>query len=105
MANGDRVSSPGCAVGLTVRIAGEAFNVDLYGLALGSYNVVLDVQWLESLGPILRDFGRWTMAFVRNGARMLWTIVDTVALPPVLHSVALELLDDLLAAYQAVVRR
>jgi hypothetical protein len=56
VANGDRVDSPGCRRDFDITIGGELFRIDCYGLALGSYNMVLDVQWLESLGLILWDF-------------------------------------------------
>jgi hypothetical protein len=51
--NGDRVNSSGCCHDLSISIGGEVFIVDCYRLALGSYDMVLGVQWLESLGPIL----------------------------------------------------
>jgi hypothetical protein len=66
VANGDRVHSPGCCRNMQIAILGEIF-IDCYGLALGSYEMVLGDQWLESLGPILWDFGRWVLQFVRNG--------------------------------------
>jgi hypothetical protein len=56
VANGDRVASSGCCTNLKVFIAGDAFTIDCYELPLGSYDMVLGVQWLESLGPILWDF-------------------------------------------------
>jgi hypothetical protein len=58
-------------------------------LALGSFDMVLDVEWLEALGPILWDFGSRTMGFVCNGHRILWSAADSgglfkapVGLPP-----------------------
>jgi hypothetical protein len=51
--NGDRVTSPGCCSALNINIAGENFVICCYGLSLGSFNVVLCVKWLESLGPVL----------------------------------------------------
>jgi hypothetical protein len=32
-------------------VNGESYVINCYGLALGSYNMVLGVQWLESLDP------------------------------------------------------
>jgi hypothetical protein len=69
--NGDRVSSPGDCRDVSSTIDGEEFIIASYGLALGAYNMVLGVQWLESLVPILWDFGRHTMAFIHNGHRVL----------------------------------
>jgi hypothetical protein len=53
VANGDRVASSGCCRYLKISITDEDFIIDGYGLALGSYEMVLCVQWLASLGPIL----------------------------------------------------
>lgn len=55
VANGDRVESSGCCRNLKISIADEDFVIDCYELALGSYEMVLGVQWLASLGPILWD--------------------------------------------------
>jgi hypothetical protein len=46
--------------------------------------MVLGVQWLESLGPILWDFGCRSMAFVRNRHRVLWQAMTDGTVPPVL---------------------
>lgn len=102
VANGDCISSPSCADNLLVSIGGKAFSMDFYGLALGSYDIVLSVQWFQSLGPILWDFARCTMAFVRNGARVLWTAAASPALPPGINTAALDLMEDLLAAFQSL---
>jgi hypothetical protein len=64
VANGDCVASLGCCCNLRIEVGEEPFYIDCYGLSLSSYDMLLGVQWLESLGPILWDFGRWTMAFV-----------------------------------------
>jgi hypothetical protein len=70
--NGYRVNSPGGCCDLSISIDGEVFVIDCYGLALGGYDMVLGLQWLKSLGPILWDFGRCTMAFIHNGHCVLW---------------------------------
>jgi hypothetical protein len=44
VASGDWVQSSGCYRDLAFAING--FTVDCYGLALGSYEMVLEVQWL-----------------------------------------------------------
>jgi hypothetical protein len=71
VANGDRVSSPGYCKGMHISIDGEGFLMDCYGLALGSYEMVLGVQWLEALRPLLWDFGKRTLAQHRNDAWVL----------------------------------
>jgi hypothetical protein len=67
VANGDRLTSPDMCQGLHLDVAGEVLRINYYSLALASFDMVLGVQWLESVGPILWDFSRRTMAFVQNG--------------------------------------
>jgi hypothetical protein len=58
VANSDRLVSSGCYRDKAMTVHGELFHIDCYGLPLGSLDMVLGVQWLESLGLILWDF-RW----------------------------------------------
>lgn len=60
---------------------GATFDLNLYALLLSEYDMVLDVQWLGTLRPVLWDFAKHTMAFVRNGKRVLWRGVDTTPGP------------------------
>ncbi|WVZ54035.1 hypothetical protein U9M48_004903 [Paspalum notatum var. saurae] len=69
IANGDRVQASGICPDQRVMVATEAFAIDL------------GVPWLASLGPALWDFGRHTLCFTRNGARVVWTGVDA-PVPP-----------------------
>jgi hypothetical protein len=50
--NSECLTSPGYCQALDVIAGGKAFSIDYYGLALGTYEMVLGIQWLESLGPI-----------------------------------------------------
>jgi hypothetical protein len=43
MANGDCVDSPGCCRDLDIAVGGDLYRVDCYGLALRSYDMVLDI--------------------------------------------------------------
>jgi hypothetical protein len=43
VANVDHIVSPGKAIAQYVLIGGEAFNIDLYALPLGDYDMVLGV--------------------------------------------------------------
>jgi hypothetical protein len=72
-ANGDRMASLGCCTNLKISIANDDFIVDCYGLSLGSFEMVLGVQWLESLGPILWDFKNRTMSFEHHGHVVRWS--------------------------------
>jgi len=63
VANGDRVPCAGVCRALPISIGHERFDVDLYVLPLDDYDVVLGCTWLKTLGPILWDFERKSMAF------------------------------------------
>jgi hypothetical protein len=73
VAHGDHVKSSGCCTNLKIFIAGDAFTIDYYGLSIGSYDMVLGVQWLESLGPVLWDFKNCTLSFERHGRTVRWS--------------------------------
>jgi hypothetical protein len=98
--NGDRVTSPGCCRGLRIGVGTESFTIDCYGLEVASYEMVLGVQWIESLGPILWDFGRCTMTFIRNGHCVLWIATDVSPAPPHLLTTTNDLMDDLLVQFK-----
>jgi hypothetical protein len=65
--NGDRIPSLGCYRHMPLSITDELFVIDCYDIALGSHEIVLGLQWLESLGPILWDFSHRIIQFVSNG--------------------------------------
>lgn len=101
VANGDRLDSSGCCDDLAIAISGEPFSIRCYGLALGSYDMVLGVQWLESLGPILWDFGARTLAFRRGDRTVMWS--GTAASPsPLLAAVEPDLMQELLDSFQSL---
>jgi hypothetical protein len=77
VANEDCITSPRRCQSLRIKIGDEVFSIDWYDISLGSYDMVLDVHWLESMGPILWDFGRCTIAFVWDGHRVLWSTLET----------------------------
>jgi hypothetical protein len=95
VANDEHVQSLGCCKGLPIAIGDVPFTLDCFILALGSYGMVLGVQWLESLGPILWDFTARTIAFVRNGHQVCWQDIEPVAGAPPLLSINGEVLEDL----------
>jgi hypothetical protein len=102
MANNDRISSPRGCKALWITVGGEPFDVDIHGLALSSFDVVLDVQWLESLGPILWDFTNRTIAFVRNGRRVKWTVAGTTSPTPSITAASADLLPDFLQEFMSL---
>lgn len=63
IANGERVSCSSVMRRATFSMDDEAFVGDQCALPLGGYEMVPGTQWLATLGPILRDFGRLFMSF------------------------------------------
>ena len=53
VANGDRMPSPGVYAAVDVSIHDERFTIDCFALDLGAFDLVLGVQWLQTLGPIV----------------------------------------------------
>jgi len=72
VANGDRMPCLGIAPATSFSIDGEEFTSDFFVLPLGGYDVVLGTAWLTSLGPILWDFRRLTLAFWRTDHQVCW---------------------------------
>jgi hypothetical protein len=102
VANGDRVHSSGCCRNMSIVIGNESFIVDCYGLALGSYKMVLGVQWLESLGPMLWDFTRRLLSFVHNGHQVCWATTDAMAGALTLLATEGDIMEDLLLCYEGL---
>jgi hypothetical protein len=99
VANGDHLTSPGGFQGLNITIDDEPFAIDYYDLDLGSYDMVLGDQWLESLGPILWDFGKRTMAFVHVSHNVLWKAAGAPPPAPSLCTAPADLMEELLQAF------
>ncbi|XP_006584211.2 uncharacterized protein [Glycine max] len=51
----------------TIDLQQHSFAVDLYVLPIAGANVILGVQWLQSLGPILTDYTKLSMQFFHDG--------------------------------------
>jgi hypothetical protein len=62
VANGDCVATTGVCRAARIFINIEEFVVDLFVIPLDGFNMVLDVHWLRTLGPILWDFVRACMS-------------------------------------------
>lgn len=60
MVNGDSVASTGLCPNMPVRIEQEIYSLDCYSIPLAGFDMVLGVQWLNTLGPILWDFQQLT---------------------------------------------
>ncbi|XP_026459667.1 uncharacterized protein K02A2.6-like [Papaver somniferum] len=70
VANGARMTCEGRCLDLDYKLNKYGFKRTFYVLSLGGCDVVLGVQWLETLGPITWDFKHLTMDFKRDGERI-----------------------------------
>jgi hypothetical protein len=67
VANGERVTSGEVCRAAAMTVGSEQFHANFYALPLDGFDVVLDVQWLWTLGPILWDFDDMKMTFWHDG--------------------------------------
>ncbi|KAA8549572.1 hypothetical protein F0562_001410 [Nyssa sinensis] len=63
VANQEKIECVGQCQGLTLTIQGVPITADYYVLPVAACQVVLGVQWLETLGPIEMDCKHLTMTF------------------------------------------
>ncbi|KAK6248100.1 hypothetical protein QUC31_019665 [Theobroma cacao] len=70
VANGERIRSLGRCEGMLLQLGNHTFFVDLYVLTLSSFDVILGVNWLKTLGPILWDFTDMWMSFTKLGKQI-----------------------------------
>ncbi|KAL5767270.1 hypothetical protein ACOSQ2_014053 [Xanthoceras sorbifolium] len=61
--NKERIEYTGRCLALTLMIHGHPMQADFYILAVSACQAVLDVQWLETLGPVVMDYRQLTMSF------------------------------------------
>jgi hypothetical protein len=102
VANGGRITSPDSCQDLQIKVGDEVFSIDCYGISLGSYDMVLGVHWLESLGPILCDFGCRTIAFVRDRQHVLWSASEPGDSQSTLLATSSDLMEELLLQFHQV---
>jgi hypothetical protein len=63
VANSDQVASTDVCHDVKFCIDSEEFVMDFFVIPLATYEMVLGVQWLHTLGPILRDFAHARMSY------------------------------------------
>ncbi|XP_042059320.1 uncharacterized protein LOC121803777 [Salvia splendens] len=71
VADGNRLECQSMCKGMQWFLRGTPFITDVLLLPLGSCDMVLGIQWLETLGVIQWDFKNLTMDFTLNGRRHL----------------------------------
>jgi hypothetical protein len=62
VANSEEILSPSRSKGIKLTMQSFVFKVDLYILSLAGCDVVIGIQWLSTLGHILWNFIKLTMA-------------------------------------------
>jgi hypothetical protein len=100
VANGDHVHSPGFYRNMSIVIGNEGFVFDCYDLTLGSYEMVLGVQWLESLDHMIWDFTSSLLSFVRDDHQICWAVTDAMTAAPILLAADTNIMEDLLLCYE-----
>lgn len=63
VANGDKIQCLGKCSGLIIFIQNIIIWADYYVLPIAACSVVLEVQWLETIGPIMFNYQHLTMKF------------------------------------------
>ena len=68
--NGEELSCDSICHQMDLSVGSHNFCVDLFVLPLSGADIVLGVQWLKILGPVLTDFEKLTMQFMKDGTRV-----------------------------------
>jgi hypothetical protein len=63
VANGDKIDCHGLANSVRLSIGPYIFTMDAYAIPLDSFDIILGVEFLRTLGPILWDLANMSMAF------------------------------------------
>lgn len=99
VANGDRILSLGLARGVDLVINEETFAINFYGLPLDSFDVIIGIQWLRTLGSIIWDFSTLKMSFWHVTSMVSWSSVASPRSPHVNSYDGHDLLSTVLVEY------
>ncbi|KAL5753671.1 hypothetical protein ACOSP7_021891 [Xanthoceras sorbifolium] len=64
--NRETINCPGRYLALTLVIQNHSIQADFYVLPVAACQVVLGVQWLETLGSVEMDYKKLTMKFMQQ---------------------------------------
>lgn len=67
IANGDNIQCFGQVTVVSLKVQGHPILVEFYLISLVGCDMVLEVQWLQTLGPVLWDFSLMTMQYTYMG--------------------------------------
>jgi hypothetical protein len=76
---GHKLEAPFICKGFTWTMHNREFTIDVIVLPLVCCDLILGVQWLQSLGPILWDFDKLQMEFTIDGRKTLLRGAKTTA--------------------------
>ncbi|XP_042013895.1 uncharacterized protein LOC121762165 [Salvia splendens] len=99
VADGNRLECKSMCKGLKWSLRGTTFSTDVLLLPLGSCDMVLGIQWLETLGDIRWNFKNLTMDFTLNGKRHLLRGGSTEQVD---HAVSEKEMNKLLAHHEGI---
>ena len=66
--NGQQLECCWLCEAVTIDLQPASFTVDLYVLPIAGANVILGIQWFQSLGPVLIDYNTLTKQFFHQGS-------------------------------------
>lgn len=67
MGNGEILECSNVCQQVDMKLGSLNFSADLFVLPLSCAELVLGVQWLKKLGPVLTDYNKLTMQFLKDG--------------------------------------
>lgn len=102
VANGEHVQSIGQGRAMLLEVNDEVFAINCYTIPLEEFDLVVGIQWLETLCPILWDFANKMMSFWRGDHRITWHGMGAWPIAP--HSFACigDLMEELQDEFSAV---
>ena len=80
--NGDRLQCDEIYKFVPMEIRGYKFHTSMYPLELQGFDIVLGVQWLQSLGRVIHDWKNLTMEFTMDGKEH---VIHGDAIKTILH--------------------
>lgn len=74
--NGDSLSCKSYCFNIPVSLDSTQFHIDLFILPISGAEIVLGIQWLRTLGPIIKDYDSLTVDFTWQDNNLLQGIRD-----------------------------
>lgn len=71
VANGEELKNSGFCKSVSWTVQGSQLKVNFHLLPFKGYDIVLDIQWFNTLGPVLWDFLKLHMSFHYNKQELL----------------------------------